>query len=119
MIRFVCSCGKRLKVPSGKAGWRCTCPACKRNLTIPEELPSSVGTSAVTPRPLMQTVPQRKPFDLGPNSPEPEIDASLASYNLLPGAAGLVKRAIRAGTFRGFQAGVSFSRSPRLKQPAS
>jgi hypothetical protein len=37
MIRFVCECGKQLQVRDEHAGKRVTCPACQRQVTVPEE----------------------------------------------------------------------------------
>lgn len=116
MIRFLCSCGKRLKAPAGKGGWKSRCPACQHSLIIPDELPSSVAKATVPLGRFKTSAAEPITFNLGPQSSDRDIDAYLARYNLLPGAAGMVKRAIRAGTFRGFQVGASAHRAPQSKR---
>lgn len=49
-IRFTCSCGKRIKVPAKYAGKTGKCPACKRQLTIPEQ--SASGSKTTSPEPV-------------------------------------------------------------------
>jgi len=40
-IRFMCSCGKRLKVPAAFVGKIARCPQCQKRLTIPGKRPAA------------------------------------------------------------------------------
>lgn len=49
MIRFVCECGKQLQARDDNAGKLAVCPACQRQVTVPDESPPREGVQQGRP----------------------------------------------------------------------
>ncbi len=76
-IRFVCSCGKRLKAPNSFAGRRKKCPSCDKLVEIPRRgLARLLGRPAANPPrstgpPGVSVFVRSLPVPLDPDAPDP------------------------------------------------
>lgn len=72
MIRFVCECGKQLQAPEENAGKPAICPACQRQVIVPNESPPSDAVQQE--RPSRREAPEIEAVEI-----DDEIQRQLAS----------------------------------------
>lgn len=103
MIRFFCSCGKRLKVAKSDAGRTLQCPSCGATVQAPGTAPPTVsGHEALVQamREVVQTPPEEVPVaEVVAEPPPPQQVQALAKLDALARTArpnGTAKSAARA-----------------------